>query len=71
MTARHTWTVRYRRAAWTQRQARHYRSKRAALRLVAKLRSPTDLTPIVELWVERQTLGPVEVVWRLEEEDLR
>ena len=67
MTAHHAYTVRYRRHGWKQRQARYFRDRKAAVRYVHKLRAGgwPDLAPLAELWIERQELGPVDVVWTL------
>ncbi len=68
MTAPYAYAVRYRRRDWNTnkgRKVRYFRDLEAAKRLVAKLRSPTYLSPVVELVIERQELGPVETVWTL------
>ncbi len=71
MTARYAFTVRYRRRDWDPyhgRRAHYFREKEAAIRYMHKLRSPgrPDLSPIVELSLERQELGPVETLWDLD-----
>lgn len=71
MTARRfAFTVRYRRRGWHSAQGRYFRDKAAAVRYWKKLLSGgrSDLAPIVEMRIERQELGPIEVVWKLDQE---
>lgn len=68
--AKYAWTVRYRRTTWTYRQSRHYRTRRAAERFIDRLLSGDyELAPLAECRLEREPLGPSEVVWTLEEAD--
>ena len=60
---RYTYSVRYRRVGWKSAQARHYRLASCAYRLASRLRAGDPyLAPLVELRIERQQLGPVELV---------
>jgi hypothetical protein len=62
------YTVRFRRRGWTQEQARTFRRRYAADRLIEKLRSgdrwELGLAPLAYVRLERQTLGPVKVMQR-------
>lgn len=60
------YVVRFRRRGWKQEQSRHFRRRYAADRLIEKLRGGDlwewGLAPLAYVRLERQTLGPVEVV---------
>lgn len=66
MTQRYNYVVRYRRATWTYRQARYFRSKTPAVNFIHKLQTPhrwPDLSPLAEIVLEREERGPAEIVW--------
>jgi hypothetical protein len=68
--SRHLWSVRYRRADWRYAQVRRFMSELFARRLIDKLtrsaRRYRHLSPLVELTLICQTLGPEEVVLSFE-----
>ena len=61
---KYQYAVRYRRRDWQWAQVRYYRIASAAHRYAATLLKGgrPDLSPLVELRIERQELGPVELV---------
>lgn len=66
MSARYLWAVRYQRAGWKYRQVRFYRSEKAAracyLRVTRLGYERPELAPLINITLERQYLGDVEII---------
>ena len=65
----YVYIVRFQRRGWKEAQARHYFTRHAARTKVKKLLGGErpDLAPLTLLTVERRRMGPVEVVYTLED----
>jgi hypothetical protein len=65
---RYEYTVRYRRENWKGMKGRFFHRKSKALEFRRKLLAgDPSLAPIVELIIERRELGPIEIVFDINE----